>query len=348
MKVLSIVGARPQFIKAAVVSAELAREGKEVLLHTGQHYDDEMSRVFFEGLGIPEPDYNLGVRETDACVQVCKMIEGVGKAIRREGPDAVLVYGDTNSTLAGAIAANKCGVPLAHVEAGLRSFNSSMPEEVNRILTDHCANLLFCPTRTAVENLEREGLEDGVKLVGDVMVDSVKKFSGAADRDALFKRFGVKEKKYFFATLHRQYNVDDPRRLKELFVFLNGAAELLPVVLPLHPRTAKRMKEFGVSGGAVKLVNSLGYAEALALQAGAATVLTDSGGMQKEANVLGVPCVTLRPETEWPETMEGGWNVLWKGEPAAEILPRRPEGKCFAWPEGASRKIASALKDFLK
>lgn len=316
MRVLSVVGARPQFIKATPVSLALADAGaEEIMVHTGQHYDDEMSAIFFRELAVRRPDKNLGVGSGTHGEQTGRMLPLLEAAIRDAMPDWVVVYGDTNSTLAGALAAAKLGCPVAHVEAGLRSFNRSMPEEYNRIVADHCSDLLLCPTATAVRNLEREGLEDRALLVGDTMLDMLQANLPAAEaRRHLLDRLGVQGTRYALATIHRHYNTDVPHHLESLFRSLGTLSDT--VVLPLHPRTRQRLAEFNTLaalGGLpsnVKLIDPVGYLDMLVLLKHARVVLTDSGGVQKEAYLLGVPCITLRPETEWVETVEQGWNVV--------------------------------------
>jgi len=312
MKVLTVVGARPQFIKAAAVSRELRSRHEEVLVHTGQHYDEEMSDVFFEELGIPEPDANLAVGSDDHGAQTAEMLAGLEDQIASEQPDAVLVYGDTNSTLAAAIAASKMDPALAHVEAGLRSYNREMPEEINRVLTDHAADLLFAPSERAVENLRAEGVTDGVRDTGDVMYDAVLwARDRAADHSTVLADLGVEAGEYVLATVHRAANTDDPDRLAAILDAL--ADDPREVVLPAHPRTVNRMREYGIYEGAserLTLTDPVGYLDFVRLQDAAAVVATDSGGVQKEAFFLDTPCVTMREETEWRETVAAGWNTL--------------------------------------
>jgi UDP-N-acetylglucosamine 2-epimerase (non-hydrolysing) len=306
MKVLSVVGARPQFVKCAPVSRELRRVHEEVLVHTGQHYDYLLSEVFFRDLGIPAPDYHLEIGSGSHGVQTGRMLGAIEEVIGKEEPDIVLVYGDTNSTLAGALAAAKMHVPVAHVEAGLRSFDRRMPEEVNRVLTDHASDLLFCPTETAVANLAAEGITRGVHLTGDVMVDALQENLALAKERATVD---LPATGYFLATVHRASNTDDPVALRAIM----AAFALLeaPVIFPAHPRTRKKFAEYGIAPAAnVSVVEPLPYFDMLAALAGARAVLTDSGGVQKEAYILKVPCVTLRENTEWVETIEDGWNVL--------------------------------------
>lgn len=327
MKILTVVGARPQFIKAAPVSFALRDSGHtEFLVHTGQHYDHGMSQVFFDELGIPEPDVNLGVGSGSHGLQTGRMLIALEKVIDEQKPDCVLVYGDTNSTLAGALAAAKLHVPVAHVEAGLRSFNRQMPEEHNRVLTDHCADLLFCPTQTAVNNLANEGIADGVHLVGDTMYDAVLRFTDIAkERSDILDRLGLQPSSYLLATVHRPYNTDNPEALRNILEALAEAGA--PVVFPVHPRTLGKIHKFDllellqyrrennstVAQGSlphVLLIEPVGYLDMLMLQSNARLIITDSGGMQKEAYFHKVPCITIRPETEWVETVEAGWNVL--------------------------------------
>jgi UDP-N-acetylglucosamine 2-epimerase (non-hydrolysing) len=306
MKILSVVGARPQFVKCAPVSRELRRVHEEVLVHTGQHYDYLLSEVFFRDLGIPAPDYHLEIGSGSHGVQTGRMLGAIEEVIGKEEPDIVLVYGDTNSTLAGALAAAKMHVPVAHVEAGLRSFDRRMPEEVNRVLTDHASDLLFCPTETAVANLAAEGITRGVHLTGDVMVDALQENLALAKERATVD---LPATGYFLATVHRASNTDDPVALRAIM----AAFALLeaPVIFPAHPRTRKKFAEYGIAPAAnVSVVEPLPYFDMLAALAGARAVLTDSGGVQKEAYILKVPCVTLRENTEWVETIEDGWNVL--------------------------------------
>jgi UDP-GlcNAc3NAcA epimerase len=331
VKVVSIVGARPQFIKAAPLSRALRQEHSEVLVHTGQHYDDELSAVFFRELGIPEPDYNLGVGSGRHGWQTGRMLGRIEAVLLSGRPDWVLVYGDTNSTLAGALAAVKLHIPVAHVEAGLRSFNREMPEEHNRVLTDHCASLLFCPTSTAVDNLAKEGITRGVYLVGDVMYDAVLQFSALArQRSTILDDLGLTPKSYLLATLHRPYNTDDPKRLRSILEAFVEIGE--PIVFPLHPRTRQCISALNVSaleGSNVLTLAPVSYLDMLLLEQHARLILTDSGGVQKEAYFFAVPCVTLRPETEWIETVEAGWNLVVDDD--RERIAWAANGHC--WPQ---------------
>jgi UDP-GlcNAc3NAcA epimerase len=310
--ILTVVGARPQFIKAAAVSRALAREGlREILVHTGQHFDDGMSTVFFEELEIPMPAYNLGVNRLSHGAMTGRMLERLEAVILVEKPDTVLVYGDTNSTMAGALAAAKSRVPVAHVEAGLRSFSRWMSEEINRVVTDHLSELLFCPTQTAVRNLVREGITEGVHAVGDVMYDTTLATVARAEScSAILETLGLLPKTYAVATVHRAENTDEPRRLMRLLGWLEEAVHTRPVILPIHPRTRKAIASLGAPKG-VRLIDPLGYIDMTRLVHEAAAIFTDSGGLQKEAYFHRVPCVTLREETEWVETIDAGWNRLW-------------------------------------
>lgn len=308
MLVLTVVGARPQFVKAAVVSRALRRSHREVLLHTGQHYDDAMSDLFFRELGLPAPDLHLGVGSGTHAEQTGRMLPGIEAAVRDHHPDVVLVYGDTNSTLAGALAAAKLGVAVAHVEAGCRSGDRAMPEEVNRVVADHLSRVLFCPTRVTVENLAREGITAGVHLVGDVMLDLCReRLPEAERRSTLLGDLGLEPGGYLVATIHRAANTDDPSRLAALVVALGSLEE--PVVFPVHPRTRAALGGAALAPN-VRAIEPVGHLDMLVLLRHARMVLTDSGGVQKEAFFLGTPCLTLREVTEWPETVEAGWNRL--------------------------------------
>jgi UDP-GlcNAc3NAcA epimerase len=351
VKIASIVGARPQFIKAWPVSRELRSAGHvESIVHTGQHYDEQMSDVFFSEMGIARPDHFLEIGSGSHGDQTGRMLMAVEQTLIAERPDWVLVYGDTNTTLAAAIAACKLGVRLAHVEAGLRSYNRSMPEEHNRVLTDHCSDLLLCPTQTAVDNLGREGITRGVHLVGDVMYDAVLAFGARArERSQVLASLGVAPGSYLLATVHRAYNTDDPIVLRRLLHALEAIGET--VLLPIHPRTRARL---AASGGVptlqhVRLLDPVGYLDMLALEQQARVILTDSGGVQKEAFFFEVPCVTLRPETEWVETVESGWNVLVGSDADAIVAAARSAARPSSKPpqvfgDGtAAQRIAALL-----
>jgi UDP-GlcNAc3NAcA epimerase len=311
--IVTVVGARPQFVKAATVSRVLPTLGvRETLVHTGQHFDDSMSKVFFDELGIPEPAVNLHLGGLSHGALTGRMIEALEHLYLDEKPDAVLVYGDTTSTLAGALAAVKLHIPIAHVEAGLRSFNRRMPEEINRLLTDQVSEWLYAPTPTAVENLRREGIaEQRIHLVGDVMYDATLLFSKvASQRSHLLRELGIEPSRYVLATIHREENTDNAARLAAILEALEEHASDEPVVLPLHPRTRKRLIEYSLAPTKIRIIDPVGYLDMIELERNARIIATDSGGVQKEAYFLRVPCVTLRDETEWVELIEAGWNRL--------------------------------------
>jgi UDP-GlcNAc3NAcA epimerase len=317
VKVLTVVGNRPQFVKAAAVSSHLRERASEVLVHTGQHYDRELSAIFFEELGVPPPAHELGVGSGTHAEQTGEAMVRLERLVEAERPDAVLVYGDTNATLAAALVAAKLVVPLAHVEAGMRSFDRRMPEEVNRIAADRLSGLLLCSTETAVANLRREGLGEGARLVGDVMADVAKRVGPLAERRSrVLERFGLEPGGYLLATAHRAGNVDDPSALARMVELLRGSAERFgPLVFPVHPRTRARLAASGLLGelegdAGIELCDPLGYLDFTCLVRGARAVLTDSGGLQKEAYLAGAPCLTLREQTEWVETVDSGWNRL--------------------------------------
>jgi UDP-N-acetylglucosamine 2-epimerase len=353
LKVVTVVGARPQFIKAAPVSRALRDAGHtEFLVHTGQHYDQQMSSVFFEEMQIPAPDINLGVGSGSHAQQTGQMLVKIEEVMLQHRPDCALVYGDTNSTLAGALAASKLQLRLAHVEAGLRSFNREMPEEHNRVLADHCSDLLFCPTQTAVKNLAREGINRGVHLVGDTMFDAVLQFGEIAnERSTILNRLKLRSKTFLLATVHRAYNTDVPENLLSL---LSSFAEIdETIVFPVHPRTRQKINELsGAFGGRrepdnVVMTEPVGYLDMLTLERHARLILTDSGGMQKEAFFFGVPCVTLRPETEWSETVEAGWNIVAGVDPgeikraaAKRDWPAEPPAQVFGDGQAAQKIVA--------
>jgi UDP-N-acetylglucosamine 2-epimerase (non-hydrolysing)/UDP-GlcNAc3NAcA epimerase len=310
--IATIVGNRPQFVKAAAVSRRLRLSNDELLIHTGQHYDDELSRIFFEELGIPAPERQMNVHDGTNTDQTARMLAALEPELREARPDLVLVYGDTNSTLAGALAAAQQRVPVAHVEAGMRSFDRAMPEELNRVLADHASDLLFCSTQTAVDNLATEGIHDGVHLVGDVMADVALSFLPLAEeRSQAPAELDLEPDGYLLLTVHRAGNVDDPERLERVVELAERLP--LPVVFPLHPRTRARLDAAGLLErlqAAVRVTPPLGYVDFLKLASNARAILTDSGGVQKEAYLVGTPCVTLRDTTEWVETLEHGWNTL--------------------------------------
>lgn len=311
MKIVSIVGARPQFIKAAAISRELRKQHTEILVHTGQHYDYEMSGIFFDGLELPRPDVNLGVGSGSHGAQTGAMLKGIEEILIAERADYLLIYGDTNSTLAGALAASKLSIRVAHVEAGLRSFNRRMPEEINRVVADHLSNLLLCPSDTAVQNLATEGISERVHLVGDVMLDVLNwaKQRLAAQPSKILDQLGLHKQGYLLVTMHRSENTDNLERLSQILHAFNSLGE--PVVFPVHPRARKVIAEAHIRlEPNVRLIDPVGYLDMVALTGGARLVLTDSGGLQKEAYWLRVPCLTMRDETEWVETVEAGWNTL--------------------------------------
>lgn len=376
MKIVTIVGARPQFIKAAAVSRAIkifnrncpysGNAVREILVHTGQHYDYLMDKVFFEELRIPKPHYHLGVGSGSHARQTGLMLERIEAVLEKEKPEIVVVYGDTNSTLAGALAAAKLKIPVAHVEAGLRSYNRAMPEEINRLLTDHLSDLLFCPTVQAVQNLLKEGIKDGgrrvVKRVGDVMYDSILFYSQIAEKKSTILRdlnlltpHASRLTNCLLVTLHRAENTDDPKRLKSILKALKELGKDIPMIFPLHPRTKKMMEIYHLFGEAkgVKLIKPVSYLDMLKLEKNAKAILTDSGGIQKEAYWFRVPCFTLRKETEWGETIESGWNVL-VGTETAKIVKevkkrvggrRPPKGTKLFGDGKASEKIVQILSE---
>lgn len=357
MKVVTLVGARPQFIKAAAVSrvieAGFNDQVSEKIIHTGQHYDPGMSEVFFSELSIPKPTWNLGISGGSHGAMTGQMLQGIEKILLEDRPDWVLIYGDTNSTLAGALAAVKLHIPVAHVEAGLRSFNMRMPEEINRILSDRMSDLLFCPTDVAVENLRKEGITQGVQQVGDVMYDVALHYGQKArEQSTVLASLGLKQGGFVLATCHRAENTDDPRRLAEICRGLAAIAEQVPVVLPVHPRTRKVLAQQNLEAalGKVTLTEPTPYLDMVALEQAACAIVTDSGGVQKEAFFFGVPCITFRDETEWVETLEGGWNHLVGADAAAiarafsRITEPRPQRKSvFGEGDTASAIVRSLL-----
>jgi len=353
MKILTVVGARPQFVKATPVCNALREAGhKEYLIHTGQHYDYEMSQVFFEEMGISKPDLNLQVGSGNHGWQTSQMLVKIEEILLAEKPDYVLVYGDTNSTLAGALAAIKLQIPVAHIESGLRSYNRSMPEEHNRVLTDHCADLLFCPTQVAVDNLLSECVQGKVHLVGDTMFDAVLHFYQIAEQKSrILKALDLQPKQFLLATIHRPYNTDIAANLMNLLSAFLDIGEL--VIFPVHPRTRAKIAEFDrnfsmkLASSNVQMIDPVGYLDMLTLEKNARLILTDSGGIQKEAFFFNVPCVTLRPETEWVETVQAGMNIL-AGTNRSQILMAVSKGD---WPQITSTNIfgnGSAGKQIVK
>ncbi len=323
MRILTVVGNRPQFIKAAAVSGPLREHHSELLVHTGQHHDDSLSQIFFSELGLARPDRELGISGGSNTSQTARMLGALEPLLAAEEPDAVLVYGDTNSTLAGALAAAQAGIGVVHIEAGMRSFDRRMPEELNRVLTDHLSTLLLCSSTTAAENLARESVAGRVVLVGDVMVDVALRWQPAARADTVVSAaHGVMPGSYLLLTAHRAGNVDDPARLGALVELIEALPE--PILFPMHPRTRARLSATGLMAriearDGIIVTGPLGYAEFSALVCQARAVVTDSGGVQKEAYLAGVPCVTLRASTEWVETVEAGWNTLVDLDPAAAL-----------------------------
>lgn len=341
-KVLTVVGARPQFIKAAAVSRAIRdTDGlEEVMVHTGQHFDADMSDVFFRELDIPAPSHRLEIHGGGHGDMTGRMLSAIEPILIAEKPDWVVVYGDTNSTLAGALAAAKLHIPIVHVEAGLRSFNRRMPEEINRVLTDHLSALQLCPTTQAVENLAAEGIRTGVHHVGDVMYDAtVFAVKQSAGHSAILPELSLTAGAYAVATVHRAENTDDPERLRSIVAYLQDEARHHPIVLPLHPRTRQAVQRTGLSLDGLKVIGPVGYLDMAKLLHGAAAVYTDSGGLQKEAYFHRVPCTTLRDETEWVETVTHGWNRLWRG---ANFSERREIGE---YGDGrAAFRVAELLK----
>ena len=336
MKIVSIVGARPNFVKHAPLSKKIRENFDEIIIHTGQHYDYEMNKIFFDELGIPEPDYHLGVGSGTHGEQTGTMLQRIEKILLEEEPDLVIVFGDTNTTLAGALAASKLHIPVGHIEAGLRSFDRDMPEEVNRVLTDHCSTILFCPTKTAVTNLGKEGVTDGVYLVGDVMVDALEDGVKIAEQKSIIPdRLGLVSGEYLLATVHRAENTDNPDRLRNI---VEALSEIENLVFPCHPRTENAIKRIGL-WDRVKdsVIKPVGYFDMLMLERNARKILTDSGGVQKEAYILRVPCITLRDNTEWVETVEDGWNVL-VGADKGRILRAVEDFEC----RGVQRAVFGA------
>ncbi|MDY4252143.1 non-hydrolyzing UDP-N-acetylglucosamine 2-epimerase [Clostridium sp.] len=310
MKILTVIGARPQFIKAAAVSNKLRKNHEEVLVHTGQHYDNNMSDIFFDELGIPKPNYNLNIGSGNHGYQTGKMLMELESLYLKEKPDLVLVYGDTNSTLAGALAASKLLIPVAHIEAGLRSFNMKMPEEQNRVLTDHISKYLFAPTDTAIKNLKNENITENVFNTGDVMFDAIKLFKEKAlETSTVLIDNNISPNEYILSTIHRAENTNDINRLKNIINALNECEK--NIVLPLHPRTHKFIKDYGLTiNNNIKIIAPVGYLDMINLENNSQKIVTDSGGVQKEAYFLQKPCITMRDETEWIETVENGWNTI--------------------------------------
>lgn len=353
MKVLTVIGARPQFIKAATVSNKIRLNGNtEILVHTGQHYDNNMSDIFFEELGIPKPNYNLNIGSSNHGHQTGNMLIALEDIYLKEKPDIVLVYGDTNSTLAGSLCASKLLIPVAHVEAGLRSFNKTMPEEQNRILTDHISDLLFTPTLTAVNNLKNENVTKGVHNVGDVMYDAINLFKERAKEvSTIIEKFDLAPNSYILSTIHRAENTNSVERLTSILSALSSCGK--KIVLPLHPRTKKFIEEYNLHiGDNIKIIDPVGYLDMISLQENSQKIVTDSGGVQKEAYFLKKPCITMRDETEWVETVDNGWNVI-VGSDSNKIMNALENFNPTGTPASAfgngdsSSLITQIIKDYL-
>jgi UDP-GlcNAc3NAcA epimerase len=343
MKIVTIIGTRPQFVKAAIVSRELKNfnDMKEIIVHTGQHYDDNMSDIFFKELEIPQPDYYLGIGSGTHGIQTGQMLEKIESVLINEKPEIVLIYGDTNSTLAGALAASKLQIPVAHIEAGLRSFNRKMPEEINRIVADHVSDLLFSPTEVAVNNLIKEGIDkDRIYYVGDVMFDAVLFYGEKAEKNSnILEDLSLKPKEYILSTIHRAYNTDIPARLKIIFDALCKLGEDVTIVIPIHPRTKAVLLREGLYEKVLrklKIIEPVGYLDMIKLEKNARLIVTDSGGVQKEAFFYKVPCVTIREETEWAELRDLGWNHL--VPPNSEKFIEESIRKVFNVPNGLNAK----------
>ncbi len=355
MKIASIVGARPQFIKLAPLSWELRKLHREVLIDTGQHYDQEMAGNFFSEFKIPKPDHALGIGSGEHGEQTGRMLIALEKALVTEKPDLVVVFGDTNSTLAGALSAAKMTLPVAHVEAGLRSYDHTMPEEINRVLTDHVSSLLFCPSDPSKDNLKREGITEGVHVVGDVMLDALEESKVAAEKHSkILSQLDLKKGEYQLLTIHRPSNTDNKQNLKNIISAVGSSG--IRTIFPAHPRTSKLMKDFGLNEHFpenITVTKPLGHMDTVWLEANAKRVLTDSGGIQKEAYLLGVPCITLRETTEWIETINTNWNTLVGADPErirhaiAHFEPSGYRKKIFG-PPGASVRIAKIIDAYLK
>lgn len=354
MKILSIVGARPQFIKEYVVAKEMKKYFDYVLVHTGQHYNFEMSQIFFKQFGLREPNYNLGLGSASQGEQTGKMLQHIEIVLQKEKPDLVLVYGDTNSTLAGGLAAAKLLIPVGHIEAGLRSYDRTMPEEINRILTDHCSQLLFCPTKTAKDILHHEGITSGVHLTGDVMYDALLHSLKIAEKSKILNELNIKPNEFFLITIHRPSNTDNLKNLSSILGVISSLDE--KVIFPIHPRTAKFIDTYGLNkkiGKNIVMMKPVGYFDFIWLEKNAKKILTDSGGIQKEAYLLKVPCITLRENTEWVETIEDQWNILVgadtrKMQDAIQnFQPKQKQHNLFGNGH-ASEKIARIVKHFLE
>ena len=366
MKIVTVLGARPQFIKAAILSKELRKNNQEIIIHTGQHYDIEMSDIFFEEMDIPTPDYNLGVGSASHAEQTAEMMLKLEKCFNSLNPDLILLYGDTNSTLAATITAAKLEIPIAHVEAGPRMFDKSVPEEMNRIVTDHLSTLLFAPTQKSMENLKHEGLKEGVFLTGDVMFDLFLYFSKEADkRSDIFKNLDLKEKDYILVTVHRARNTDTKENLEAITGAFLDISATEKIIFPVHPRTIKFLREYGLYESLnrnpnIKLIKPVGYLDMNVLTRNAKKIVTDSGGLQREAYYAQVPCITLDTSTGWQETVEAGWNILFEEYKDKEfieqdkitetILAFKPKSKHEdIFGDGrAAQKICKIIEDYGK
>ena len=351
--IINIVGARPQFIKVKPVIEELEKKQIEhILIHTGQHYDYTMSQIIFDDLNIPAPDCDLGIGSHTHGKQTALMLEKIEEVLLETRPKIVVVYGDTNSTLAGALAAVKLHIPVAHIEAGLRSFNRRMPEEINRVLTDHVSSLLFCPTETAIDNLKKEGIVKEVYLAGDVMYDVFLESEKLIEKRTILSKLNLKPKEYLLLTIHRQENTDKPEKLKSILIAASKTGK--NIVFPVHPRTKKAIQKIKLENlENLSFIEPVGYLDMLSLEKYAAMILTDSGGVQKEAYFSEVPCITLRNETEWVETLEDGWNIL-AGSNKEIIVkslkyfsPKRPQHKHFGDGKTAKRIVGMLIKQEL-
>lgn len=351
-KIVTIVGARPQFIKIPLVSKEIRQFAQEILVHTGQHYDTNMSSVFFDELNIPKPDYNLGIGSASREIQLDQMQTKIEEVLEKEKPDMVLIYGDTNSTLAAALSAKKLNIPIAHVESGMRSYNQEMPEELNRVESDKMSDLLFCSTESSVDNLKKEGIAQGVYWVGDVMVDIQGKVKEQKSKNKILEILNLNPKTYLLATVHRQGNTDNRENLTNIIEAFNRINTT--IVFPLHPRTRKYIEEYNLKlSDNILIIQPQGYDEMIVLELNAKMILTDSGGVQKEAYMAEVPCITLRDETEWVETVNSGWNQL-AGADTQKIInlvnnfPEPKNHPNFLGDGLAYKKISEILRNFLQ
>jgi len=361
-KILTVIGARPQFIKAAPVSKILKKQNriKEIMVHTGQHYHDNMSKIFFEELEIAEPKYNLEIGSGTHAYQTGEMLKRLESVVISEKPDLVLIYGDTNSTLAGALVSSKLHIPIAHVESGLRSFNRRMPEEINRVIADHLSSMLFCPTKTAIENLRKEGITKNVYFIGDVMYDVAIMFKNKAQQQSkIISKLNLKSKNYILVTIHRAENTDDKKRLLEILKSLEYISQKFEIIFPIHPRTKKMINfyDFDKFLKNIKIIEPAGFLDMICLENNAMLILTDSGGVQKEAYFHKVPCVTLREETEWIETIKANWNFVVKDIKQEKILKaikvmldnNQKRNNISDYGKGeASKMIVEKIKEFLK